>query len=402
MEIKPDEIEVGAKIKVVGVGGGGGSSVTRMINSNLQGVHFIAINTDAQALHHNPAQTKVHIGKELTRGLGAGANPDIGRRAAEENSEDIYNTLKDADLIFLTYGLGGGTGTGAGPVIAEIAKETGALVVAVLTMPFSFEGFQRMESAKRGLKEIQDKVDTLIIIPNDKILQIVDNKTTMIDAFRIVDDVLFQGVKGIADIITNPGFINLDFNDVKTIMRDSGTALMGIGMGTGEGRALTAARLATESPLLDLTVHGAKNVLISIMGGPDLTMDEINEASTEIKNLVDPQAKIIFGVSVDESYQGQVKVTVIATGFDKSENSIEKNMLGKNMQQIPQQFHQQNGFSQNTNYFFQNGKQNSLQSGVDMAYDPKTNPFLTPQNTDLDDDFKIPTYLRTQGEDKNQ
>jgi len=390
LEIKPDEIEVGAKIKVVGIGGGGGSSVTRMINSNLQGVHFVAINTDAQALHHNPAQTKVHIGKELTRGLGAGANPDVGRRAAEEDSDDVYNTLKNADLIFLTYGLGGGTGTGAGPVVAEIAKETGALVVAVLTMPFSFEGFQRMESAKRGLKEIQDKVDTLIVIPNDKILQLVDNKTTMLDAFRIVDDVLLQGVKGISDIITNPGLINLDFNDVKTIMKDAGTALMGIGMGTGEGRALNAARFAAESPLLDLTIKGAKNVLISIMGGPDITMEEINEASTEIKNSVDPQARIIFGVSIDESYQGQVKVTIIATGFDKQnqqeDKNLKTNLISQNSSSF-QQFPQQNSFGTIPNFSNQN------QNFSNNTYTP--NQFLDHNyGNDLNDDFKIPTYLR--------
>lgn len=315
MELKPD-VETFATIKVVGVGGGGNSAVNRMISSKLKGVDFVAINTDAQALHFSEAENKVHIGKEITKGLGAGSDPEIGRKAAEESSEEIAENLKDANMVFITYGLGGGTGTGAGPVVADIAKSQGALTVAVATKPFSFEGQKRRAAAEKGLQELREKVDTLIIIPNDRVLQIVDNKTAMVDAFKVVDDVLRQGVQGIADLITTHGQINVDFADVKRVMTDAGSALMGIGIAGGDNRAIEAAKAAIDSPLLDLSIDGAKGVLFNITGGYDLAMHEINEAASVITDAADPDADIKFGTVIDEGMQGEVKITVIATGFD--------------------------------------------------------------------------------------
>jgi len=317
-EVKP-EIESFARIKVVGVGGSGGSIVSRMVEGGLKGVEFVAINTDAQALHYCEAPLKVHIGKELTKGLGAGSDPELGRKAAQEDSEDVYEVLKGADMIFVTYGLGGGTGTGAGPIIADIAKEVGALTVAVVTKPFSFEGKKRAEVAEAGWQDLKDKVDTLITIPNDRILQLVDRSTSLLDAFKIVDEVLYQGVGGIADLITTHGMINVDFADVKSIMAGAGSALMGIGVGTGENRATEAARSAIESPLLELSIEGAKGVLFNITGGPDLAMYEVDEAAKVITDAVDPEANIIFGAVIDPNMEGEIKITVIATGFDISQ-----------------------------------------------------------------------------------
>jgi cell division protein FtsZ len=315
-EIKPP-VETFARIKVVGVGGSGGSAISRMIESKLRGVEFVAINTDAQALHHNKAAEKVHIGKNLTKGLGAGMNPDIGRQAAEENRDEIQDVLKGADMVFVTCGLGGGTGTGAAPIVAETAKELGALTVAVVTKPFSFEGAQRRAIAEEGLENLRERVDTLIIIPNDKLLQIIDKKTTLINSFKIVDDVLRQGVQGISDLITKPGIVNVDFADVRAIMGDSGSALMGIGIGTGENRAAEAAKAAINSPLLELSIDGAKGVLFNVSGSNDVTMLEINEAANIITESIDPNAKVIFGAVVDETMKkGEVHITVVATGFD--------------------------------------------------------------------------------------
>lgn len=315
-EIKPD-IEMFARIKVVGVGGSGNNAISRMIDSKIKGVEFVAINTDAQALHHSKAQEKVHIGKNLTKGLGAGMNPEIGRQAAEENRDEIQEVLKGADMVFVTCGLGGGTGSGAAPVVAETAKELGALTVAVVTKPFAFEGAQRRQIGEEALANLKDRVDTLITIPNDKLLSIIDRKTTLINAFRIVDDVLRQGVQGISDLITKPGIVNVDFADVRAIMHDSGSALMGIGIASGDNRAEEAAKAAINSPLLELSVDGAKGVLFNISGSSDLGMLEINQAANIITESIDPNAKVIFGAVVDDQIKkGEIHITVVATGFD--------------------------------------------------------------------------------------
>ncbi|MBU1951484.1 cell division protein FtsZ [Patescibacteria group bacterium] len=314
MEIKPD-IETFAKIKVLGIGGSGGSAINRMITSKIKGIDFIAVNTDAQALHHSQASQKIHIGKNTTRGLGAGMDPELGQKAADENREELQENLKGADMVFITCGLGGGTGTGAAPVIADIAKESGALTVAVVTKPFDFEGEQRKTIADAGLRDLGDRVDAIITIPNDRILQIVDKKTSLLDAFGIVDDVLRQGVQGISDLITVPGLINVDFADVRAIMENTGSALMGIGSASGESRAVEAAKAAIDSPLLELDIEGAKGVLFTITGSSDLGMYEVNEAAKIITESADQNAKVIFGSVVDESLDDEIKITVIATGF---------------------------------------------------------------------------------------
>ena len=317
-EVKTD-IETFSRIKVIGVGGGGGNAISRMIDANLKGVEFVAINTDTQALHHSKAEEKVHIGKSLTKGLGAGMNPEVGRQAAEESREEIQNVLKGADMVFVTCGLGGGTGTGAAPVVAETAKELGILTVAVVTRPFSFEGARRKSIAEEGLASLKKRVDTIISIQNDKILSIIDKNTSLINSFRIVDDVLRQGVQGISDIICNSSSeaVNVDFKDVEATMSNSGDALMGIGIATGENRASEAAKAAVNSPLLDLSIDGARRVLFNITGGDDITMFEVEEASNVITESVDPDAKIIFGTVIDESAaKGEIQITVVATGFD--------------------------------------------------------------------------------------
>ncbi|PIZ76126.1 cell division protein FtsZ [Candidatus Peregrinibacteria bacterium CG_4_10_14_0_2_um_filter_38_24] len=319
MEVTP-EITPVANIKVIGVGGGGGNAINRMIKSGLKGVDFISVNTDAQALYHSDAPTKINIGKATTRGLGAGSNPDIGRQAAEESIDEIRDALEGSDMIFVTCGLGGGTGTGAAPAIANIAKEMGILTVAVVTKPFSFEGHKRKSQAEEGLENLKNKVDTLITIPNDKILSIIDKKTPLNDAFAVVDDVLRQGVQGIADLITVHGMINVDFADVKAVMENAGSALMGIGYGTGENRAEEAAKAAIESPLLELSIDGAKGILFNITGGNDLSMFEVDEAARVITEAADPEANIIFGAVINDSYTGEIKITVVATGFDYKQN----------------------------------------------------------------------------------
>jgi cell division protein FtsZ len=312
------DIENFALIKVVGVGGGGSNAVNRMIRAELMGVEFIAVNTDAQALLMSDAPHKLRIGDKITKGLGAGADPSVGRKSAEDDSEKLYEALKEADMVFVTAGMGGGTGTGAAPIIAEIAKDIGALTVAVVTKPFQFEGSKRRLLAEQGINDLVDKVDTLITIPNDRLLQVVEKRTTMTDAFRIVDDVLRQGVQGISDLITVPGLINLDFADVKTIMTNAGSALMGIGHGSGEARAADAARQAIMSPLLEQSIDGARGVLFTITGGPDLTLFEVNEAAEIIHAAADPEANIIFGAVIDERMASDVKISVIATGFDQN------------------------------------------------------------------------------------
>ncbi len=306
-----------AVIKVVGVGGGGTNAVNRMVDAGLKGVEFIAVNTDAQALLMCDADVKIHIGSKITRGLGAGADPSIGQEAATESRDELKEALKGADMVFVTAGKGGGTGTGAAPVIAEISRELGALTVGVVTRPFGFEGRKRSDQAEGGIKQLRDKVDTLIIIPNDRLLQVVEKRTSIVDAFRIADDVLRQGVQGITDLITVPGLINLDFADVRTIMRQAGSALMGIGVAGGENRAAEAAKAAISSPLLEASVEGATGILLNITGGPDLGLFEVNEAAEIVGSASDADANIIFGAVIDESLGDQVRVTVIATGFDR-------------------------------------------------------------------------------------
>jgi cell division protein FtsZ len=322
MLIKPD-IARFAKIKVVGIGGGGCNAINSMIAVNqITGVDFIGINTDAQALLTCLAPTKIQIGDQVTRGLGAGGKAEVGQESAEESRDKIKDYLRDTDMIFLTCGEGGGTGTGATPVVAELAKEMGALTVAVVTKPFHFEGTRRMLSAEEGIANLKDKVDTLIVIPNQRLMEVIDRKMTLVDAFRVTDSVLGQGVQGIADLITMPGLINVDFADVRTIMTNAGSSLMGIGTGVGENRAATAARTAIASPLLEVSIDGAKGVLFNITGGADLTMSEVEEAAKQISSAVDPDANIIFGATIDDNLVDQVKITVVATGFDETKKRL--------------------------------------------------------------------------------
>ncbi len=314
-QVKPD-VESFARIRVIGVGGSGGNAVNHMITSHVQGVDFIAINTDGQDLHKNKAKHKIHIGKTLTRGLGAGMNAELGKQAAEETREEIQDALKGSDMVFITCGMGGGTGTGAAPVVAKVARELGALTVGVVTRPFGFEGAQRMRLSEQGLGELRKAVDALITIPNDKLLAIVSRDTGIKNAFAMCDDILKQAVEGISDLITTTGIINVDFADVRTIMQGAGSALMGIGTAIGEHRAEVAARAAINSPLLEVSIHGAKGVLFSVAGGDDLGMLEVQDAANVITEAIDPEAKVIFGAVTDDSLKkGQVRVTVIATGF---------------------------------------------------------------------------------------
>ncbi len=317
-QIKPD-VEAFARIKVFGIGGSGGNSLNHMVNSKVHGVDFIAVNTDSQDLHHSLAKKKIHIGKNLTRGLGAGMNPELGKRAVEETKEEIQEAVKGADMAFITYGLGGGTGSGAGPVVAKVAKEMGALTVGVVTKPFFFEGQQRMKIADAGLEELRQSVDAIIVIPNDRLLSTISKETTAKSAFAMCDDVLKSAVEGISDLITTPGIINIDFADIKAVMTDAGSALMGIGTASGEKRAEEAAKMAINSPLLEVSINGAKGVLFSIAGGEDLGMFEIQDAAKIITESVDPSAKIIFGtVKDDKLKKGEVKITVIASSFPEN------------------------------------------------------------------------------------
>lgn len=322
--VKPDSARI-AKIKVVGVGGGGGNAVSSMVDGeNINGVEFVAMNTDAQVLLANKAPTKLQIGEKLTKGLGSGGNPEVGKQAADESVEKIKELFVDTDMAFITCGMGGGTGTGGSPIIAKVAKETGALTVGVVTKPFSFEGTRRMVVADDGIEDLRDEVDTLIVIPNQRLMDVVDKKMTLMEAFKVADSVLGQAVGGIADIITTPGLINVDFADVKTVMKDAGTALLGIGVGVGENRAQMAARAAISSPLLDLSIEGARGVLFNIAGGNELTMFEVDEAARIISSEVDPDANIIFGAVIKEDLTDQVKITVIATEFDETRARLAK------------------------------------------------------------------------------
>lgn len=327
--VKPDVGRL-AKIKVVGVGGGGGNALNSMItNGSISGVDFVAVNTDAQVLLTNLAESKLQIGENLTRGLGSGGSPDIGGQAAEESREKIHEYLLDSDMVFITAGMGGGTGTGAAPIIAEVAKELGALTVAIVTKPFAFEGARRMVNAEDGILKLKDKVDTLIVIPNQRLMDVVDRKMTLLEAFKVADSVLTQGVQGISEIITVPGLINVDFADVKAVMKDAGSALMGIGTGVGDNRAQMAARAAISSPLLEVSIDGAKGVLFNIVGGPDMTMTEVDEAARIVSEAADADANIIFGSAINDKLIDQMKITVIATGFDETRSRL-ASMVARN------------------------------------------------------------------------
>lgn len=393
-QVKP-AVETSAKIKVIGVGGGGRNALRRMIACKIKGVDFIAINTDTQDLHNCEASQKIHIGKNLTRGLGAGMNPEIGRQAAEENRDEIHEALKDADMVFIACGLGGGTGTGAAPIVAEVAKDSGALTVGVVTKPFSFEGVQRRKIAEQGLASLKDRVDTLITVPNDKLLQIIDKKTTIVEAFKIVDDILRQGVQGISDLITTPGMINVDFADVRAIIQDTGSALMGIGLATGDDRAVEAAKAAINSPLLELSIDGARGVLFNVTGSSEMTMNEINDAARIITETIDPDAKVIFGAVIDDTLKkGEFKVTVIATGFD--ENIIKERKVEKQKEAVAEEKENQKFRTIEDIEKDQDEEELEDNETVEIAQ-RKKNEFkanISSLDTEGNDEFDIPAFIR--------
>ncbi len=397
-QVKPD-IETFAKIKVIGVGGSGGSAINRMVKSNIRGVDFIAMNTDVQALHHNIAPQKLHIGKTVTRGLGSGMDPEVGRKAGEESQNEIRDMVKDADMVFITCGLGGGTGSGAAPVVAAVAKEAGALTVAVVTKPFGFEGPQRRDIADKAWEQLARNVDAIITIPNDRILQIVDKKTTLLESFKIVDDVLRQGVQGIAELITVHSMINLDFADVKTIMRDAGSALMGIGTGTGENRAIDAANAAISSPLLELSIDGARGILLTITGGPDMALNEVSEAAKMVTSSAADDARVIFGANIDETMTGSMRITVIATGFDDrrtSFSSVEEDQTSQSFftgaKYAPSNFMRRvQKDEEEEEKKFKQIIHNPISTPIPLTRNPVA-PQVKDKNSD--DDLEIPTFLR--------
>ncbi len=392
-EIKPTEVETKASIKVVGVGGAGGSAVNRMKEVGLSGVEFIAINTDAQALHHSNADTKVHIGK----GLGAGGDPEKGQMAAEESRENIKESLKGADMVFITLGAGGGTGSGAGPIVAKEAKDQGILTVGVVTRPFTFEGAQRKRNADKAIDEMTGAVDALITIPNDRLLQTIDPRTPLLETFKIADDVLRQGVQGISELITEHALINLDFADVKAIMKDAGSALMGIGRASGEGRAKMAAQQAIESPLIEVKSDGARGVLFSVAGGYDMSMSEIQEAAEEITGAVSPDANIIFGASIRPELQDEIVITVVATGFDsdvyrkKRAEEEEKKRTDEALNRVETLRNQQQ-IVDNTPSFTQEVNEQAMADEFTSA--PKENIWDKIGKQDDEEDLEVPPSLR--------
>ncbi len=400
MLIKPQSTNF-AKIRVIGIGGGGSNAINSMIaTSSIQGVDFVSINTDAQALLLNQAPTKVQIGENFTKGLGSGGNPEVGKQAAEESAQKIQDMLQGSDMVFLTAGMGGGTGTGAIPVVAKLAKEIGCLTVAVVTKPFMFEGTRRMVQAEDGIDELKDKVDTLIVIPNQRILDVVDRKLSLMEAFKVADSVLTQGVQGISEIITVPGLINVDFADVKSIMSDAGSALMGIGTGVGENRAQAAARSAISSPLLEISMQGARGVLFNVVGGGDLTMTEVDEAAKIIASAADPDANIIFGATIDESLHDQLRITVVATGFDQNAQRAAQFTPPPHLQQMtqqrqdPQQNPPQNNNGNPFTNLFGNGQNNNntnQQPQQPAAAQPSDDP---KKKKEEEDDWDIPAFLR--------
>lgn len=371
-----------ARIKVIGVGGGGCNAVNRMIDEGLQGIEFVAVNTDAQALLQSKAKTRVRIGDKSTRGLGAGGNPEAGRKAAEESAEELYEVLKGSDMVFVTAGLGGGTGTGAAPICAQIAKEVGALTIGVVTRPFTFEGMRRMQSAEQGISKLKEHADTLIVIPNDRLLQIVDKRVSLNDAFRTADDVLRQGIQGISELITVPGLINLDFADVRAIMSEGGAALMAVGKASGEDRARVAAEMAISSQLLDITIDGARGILFNVTGGSSLTLFEVNQAAAIIKETAHPDVNLIFGAVVDPNMGEEIRITVIATGFDRAgmrtTSSISKEIARPRTEE---------------GAAAQNSSQNAARTDRPAPQTTSGSPEFTPHVINTDD-LDIPAFLR--------
>jgi len=391
-----------AQIKVIGVGGGGGNAINRMINEGLGGVEFISVNTDNQALMLSKAKTRVRIGDKLTRGLGAGGNPEIGRKAAEESSDELYEVVRGADMVFIASGMGGGTGTGASPVIAQIAKELGSLTIGVVTKPFSFEGARRMQSAEAGIEALKSQVDTLIVIPNDRLLQIADKRASLQQAFSLADDVLRQGIQGISELITVPALINLDFADVRTIMSEGGAALMAVGKADGDDRARRAAEAAISSGLLDVTIDGARGILFNITGGANLSLFEVNEAAAIIKESAHPECNLIFGAQIDENMGDELRITVIATGFEHSRaaRKVEATMPPRQpvQRQQPQQYQQQQPvFQPRPSQPVQHEPQQPFQPPTQQprpAAPPAQPPQEPPARVYDDDDIDIPTFLR--------
>lgn len=389
-----------ASIKVIGVGGGGNNAVNRMINANITSAQFVAINTDKQALLMSKAELRLQIGEKLTRGLGAGADPDIGQKAAEESKASISELLKDCDLVFITAGMGGGTGTGAAPIVAQLAKEMGILTIAVVTKPFGFEGKRRMENADRGIENLRKYVDTLVIIPNDKLLKLVPKGTPIVEAFRYADDVLRQGIQGISDLIVQPNMINLDFADVRSVMKNRGLAHMGIGHAKGENKTLEAVRQAVSSPLLETTIEGATGVILNIKGGNDMALDEVYEAADLVKEVLDPECNIIFGAGIDEAMNDEVEITIIATGFPGSENILEKKEKTENAEQIRKDIATFNGFGAKPydNYLGSTiGLRNNMQQ--EPAFEDRKPEMATASNGAPTgrlkiDDSDIPPFLR--------
>ena len=391
--VKPD-INTFAKIKVMGVGGGGGNALNSMVSAGIAGVEFVAVNTDAQALLTNQAETKLQIGQNLTKGLGAGADPEIGRQSAEESREEIKEFLFDTDMVFVTAGMGGGTGSGASSVVAEIAKESGALTVAVVTKPFAFEGSRRMIVAEEAIDSLRENVDTLIVIPNQRLLDVVDKKMSLLEAFKVADSVLTQGVQGIADLITTPGLINVDFADVRTIMTDAGSALMGIGTGVGENRATTAARMAISSPLLEVSIDGAKGILFNIIGGQDLTMSEINEAANIISQAADPDANIIFGATIDEKMADQIKISVIGTGFESDRFGLGSTEFGFNQPSVVSSAQPTPPQSTVDNDEEEKKEDDTIDPDTQLEDNSSENNNELSTKEDFEDEFDIPAFLR--------
>jgi cell division protein FtsZ len=374
-----ETVEPIARIKVIGVGGGGSNAVNRMIDEGIQGVEFITVNTDAQALVQAKAKSRLRLGDKLTRGLGAGGDPEIGRKAAEESADELYNALKGSDMVFVTAGMGGGTGTGAAPVVAQVAKESGALTIGVVTRPFTFEGMRRMQSAEVGIGKLKEHADTLIVIPNDRLLQIADKRASLQDAFRLADDVLHQGIQGISELITIPGLINLDFADVRAIMSEGGAALMAVGKGSGDERAKKAAEDAISSKLLDITIDGARGVLFNVTGGPNMTLFEVNQAAAIIRETSHPDVNLIFGAVIDPNMGDDIRVTVIATGFER--NGIPRRALEKQPRMDSRR-------SESTSYM-RPTESVSINADVQSG-DAKQTPLPAVNKDDLD----IPTFLR--------
>jgi cell division protein FtsZ len=377
MDAKKNQVETFARIKVVGVGGGGTNAVNRMIEEGIQGMEFIAINTDAQALQMAKTPTRVRIGEKLTRGLGAGGDPEIGRKSAEESAEDLYNVLKGADMVFVTAGMGGGTGTGAAPIVAQIAREVGALTIGVVTRPFTFEGNKRMSSCEAGMAKLKEHADTLIVIPNDRLLQIMDKRASLTDSFKVADDVLRQGIQGISELITVPGLINLDFADVRTIMSEGGAALMSVGRASGEDRARLAAEQAISSQLLDITIDGARGVLFNVTGGPSLTLFEVNQAAALIRETSHPDVNMIFGAVIDPDMGDEIRVTVIATGFERTGMPRRIVQPRQNMRSLDQM----------------QSIERPLESVSVAAQNQSSQAEFRPQTLNTDD-LDIPTFLR--------